>query len=287
MRLGPYAAFLCGTSCYALIRIVNPADTKTEQGASILMDRLKRHSDSGYTLVEVLLVVIILGILSTVALKSLGKVNETARIERTKQTLDRLAVAIAGDPLVITDGQRASFGYVGDVGALPPNLDALVQNPGGYSTWKGPYVRDQFTSGGANSSFKQDGWGNNILYSGTITLITTSGGTALTRNIAGSVADLTLNRITAVITDWDRTPPGTTYKDSLRCVLSYPNGSGAITNRTRYPDRGGRVQFDSVPIGLQDLVVVYVPTSDTLRRKIAVEPRTEAYLEIALYRNTW
>lgn len=251
------------------------------------MDRRKRHSSSGYTLIEVLLVVIILGILSTVALKSLSKVNETTRIERTKQTMDRLAIAIAGDPSVITDGQRASFGYVGDVGALPTSLDALVQNPGSYLTWRGPYVRDQFTSGGANSSFTQDGWGNTIVYSGTITLNATSGGTNLTRQIAKSVADLTLNRITAVITDWDRTPPGPTYKDSLRCVLSYPNGSGAVAGRTKYPDRDGRVQFDSVPIGLQDLVVVFVPTSDTLHRKVAVEPGTNPYLEIALYRNTW
>lgn len=251
------------------------------------MYRFNRHSDSGYTLVEVLLVVIILGILSTVALKSLGKVNETARIEQTKQTMDRLANAIAGDPSVIANGQRASFGYVGDVGALPPSLDALVQNPGSYSTWKGPYIRDQFTAGGANSSFKQDGWGNDISYSGTVTLSAASGGINLTRQIAGSVADLTINRITAVITDWDRTPPGTIYKDSLRCVLTHPNGAGAFANRTRYPDRGGRVQFDSVPVGVQDLVVIYVPTSDTLRRKIAVEPGAEPYLEIALYRNTW
>jgi prepilin-type N-terminal cleavage/methylation domain-containing protein len=251
------------------------------------MNRFNRHSDSGYTLVEVLLVVIILGILSTVALKSLGKVNETARIERTKQTMDRLAVAIAGDPSVITDGQRVSFGYVGDVGALPPNLDALVQNPGSYATWQGPYIRDQFTSGGANNSFKQDGWGNNIVYSRTVFLNSVSGGTTLTRKIAGSIADLTINSITAVITDWDRTPPGTIYKDSLRCVLTQPNGAGATTSRIKYPDRGGRVQFDSVPIGTQDLVVIYVPTSDTLRRKITVEPGADPYLEITLYRNTW
>lgn len=251
------------------------------------MIRVKRHTSSGYTLVEVLLVVIILGILCSVALKSLGKVNETAKIEQTKQTLDRLAVAIAGDPKVITDGQRASFGYVGDIGALPPNLDALVQNPGGYATWRGPYVRDQFTTGGANSSFKQDGWGNTIVYSGTQELSSTSGGITLTRQITGAIADITINRITAIVTDWDRTPPGTIYKDSVRCVLSFPNGSGGITSRTRYPDGGGRVQFDSIPIGLQDLVVVYVPTSDTLRRKIAVEPATNPYLEISLYRDTW
>ncbi|PWB69817.1 hypothetical protein C3F09_10010 [candidate division GN15 bacterium] len=251
------------------------------------MDRIKRHFSFGYTLIEVLLVVIILGILSTVALRSLGKVNETARIEQTRQTMDRLAVALVGDPTVIADGQRASFGYVGDVGALPATLDALVQNPGSYATWNGPYIRDQFSLGGGNSSFKQDGWGNALLYSGSVTLTSNSGGTTLTRQIAASVAELTLNRITAVVTDWDRTPPGASYRDSLRCILTYPNGAGGMTARTKYPDAGGRVQFDSIPIGLQDLVVVYLPTSDTLRRKIAVEPKSSPYVEVALYRNSW
>ena len=251
------------------------------------MIRNLRYLASGYTLIEVLLVVIILGILSTVALKSLGTVNETARIERTRQAMDRLAVAIAGDPSVITDGQRASYGYVGDVGTLPATLDALVQNPGSYATWKGPYIRDEFTTGGANSTFKLDGWGNVIAYSGTAMLRSTSGGNSLTRQLAGSVADLTLNSITAVVADWDKTPPGSIYRDSIRCVLFCPNGTGGISTRTKYPDAGGRVRFDSVSIGLRQLEVVYLPTSDTLRRIIAVEPKSNSYIEISLYRDSW
>ena len=251
------------------------------------MNRSRRHFSPGYTLIEVLLVVIILGVLSTVALKSLGSVNETARIERTRQTMDRLAVAIAGDPSIITDGQRASFGYVGDVGALPATLDALVLNPGSYATWKGPYVRDQFTTGGANSTFKQDGWGNIIGYGGAATLSCNSGGTSLTRQIAGSVADLTINKVTAVISDWDKTPPGSVYRDSVRCVLYCPDGLGGVASRTKYPDGGGRVEFDSVPIGLRQVAVVYIPTADTVKRVVAVEPKSESYIEISLYRDSW
>jgi len=251
------------------------------------MDRSIRHSKNGYTLIEVLLVVIILSILSTVALKSLSKVNETARIEQTRQTMDRLAIAITGDPSVIADGQRASFGYVGDIGALPPNLDALVINPGSYSTWKGPYIHDQFTSGGASSAFKQDGWGNPIICFGSVSLSSSGGGVNLTRQIARSAAELMLNRINVVVTDWDRTPPGPTYRDSLRCILTHPNGSGGMANRKKYPDRGGLVQFDSVPIGLHDLYVVFTPTADTLHRKIAVEPGTSPYVEMPLYRDSW
>lgn len=251
------------------------------------MNPISRHTNSGYTLIEVLLVVIILGVLSTVALKSLGTLNETARIERTRLALDRLAIAIAGDPSVITDGQRATYGYIGDVGALPPTLDALVQNPGSYATWRGPYIRDEFTTGGANSTFKLDGWGNVIAYGGTATLSSNSGGNSLTRQLAGSVSDLTLNSITAVVSDWDKTPPGSVYRDSVRCVLYCPNGTGGISVRTKYPDAGGRVQFDSVSIGLRQLAVVYIPTADTVKRMIAVEPKSDSYIEISLYRDSW
>ena len=251
------------------------------------MMRFSPHSAIGYTLIEVLLVVIILGVLSTVALKSLNSVNEVSRIEQTRQAMDRLAVAIAGDPSVITDGQRASFGYVGDVGAMPPTLDALVQNPGSYATWRGPYIRDEFTTGGASSIFKRDGWGNPIAFSGTATLSSTSSGGTLTRQIVRSVSDLTLNRITAVVSDWDHTPPGPVRRDSIRCVLYCPNGTGGIASRVKYPDNGGRVQFDSVSIGLRQLVVVYVPNSDTVKRTIAVEPKSDSYIEISLYRDSW
>ena len=92
---------------------------------------------AGYTLIELVIVIIILGIITTVAMRSIKDTNQTARIEETKKELEQLAIAIAGNPDLISGGQRTDFGYVGDIGALPPNLDALVQNPGGYTTWKG------------------------------------------------------------------------------------------------------------------------------------------------------
>ena len=69
-----------------------------------------------------------------------------ARTETTIARMDMLARAIAGDPNLISGGVRSDFGYVGDVGALPSNLDQLVTNPG-YSTWGGPYVRDEYSAG--------------------------------------------------------------------------------------------------------------------------------------------
>ena len=96
-------------------------------------------SHDGYSLIELLVVIIILGVIATVAVKSLTGVNDTVRIEETRQELSHLAWAIAGRPKLVSGGQRTDYGYVGDVGSLPVNLTALVQNPGSYSTWDGPY----------------------------------------------------------------------------------------------------------------------------------------------------
>ena len=107
----------------------------------------------GYSIIELLVVIVIVGVITAVALKSLSTVNDTARTEKTKKELDQLAYAVSGDPNVTSGGTRTDFGYVGDVGSMPPNLDALVSNPGGYATWQGPYLRDDYlpSSGSSNT----------------------------------------------------------------------------------------------------------------------------------------
>ncbi|RME30712.1 MAG: type II secretion system protein, partial [Candidatus Zixiibacteriota bacterium] len=95
----------------------------------------------GYSLIELVVVLIIVGILASVALKSLRTAGVVAKTEQTRHELDKLAWAITGNPERSSGGVRSDYGYIGDVGALPPNLDALVTNPG-YATWKGPYIRD-------------------------------------------------------------------------------------------------------------------------------------------------
>ena len=73
-------------------------------------------------------------------------------------------------------GSRRRFGYVGDIGAFPPNLQALYQNPGGYSTWVGPYIPPEITQD--NVGYRYDEWGTAYNYSGGITIASTGGGIA-------------------------------------------------------------------------------------------------------------
>jgi prepilin-type N-terminal cleavage/methylation domain-containing protein len=249
--------------------------------------RLISHNCRGYTLIELVLVLVIVGVLASMGLKSLSAVNQTTRIEETRQEMERLTCAIAGNPLLVSGGSRTDFGYVGDVGALPPNLDALVTNPGGYATWDGPYLVDDFTSGGANTLFKYDAWGAAYAYSTGINITSTGGGLTLTKQLAGSISDLLGNQVNVVVTDLDRTPPGAIYSDSTRFVLRVPNGSGSYTDKTRTPRGDGLTNFGSVPIGIHELRLIYLPTADTLLRQIIVCPNSDSYLEISLAENVW
>jgi len=247
----------------------------------------RRRSQKGYTLIEMVLVLVIIATIATVGLKSLTAVHQTSRFEETRQELDRLAAAIVGDPSFVSGGSRTDFGYVGDVGSLPPNLDALVTNPGGYATWDGPYLGDDFSTDGSSSTFKIDAWGAAYSYSGGVTVASTGGATGLTRKLANAMDDLLYNNLSAVVTDLNRTPPGTTYQDSVRLVLTYPDGAGGLAIEVMNPRTDGLVQFDSIPIGIHELRVVYIPTSDTLTRKVVVNPGNHAYTEISLAEDVW
>lgn len=245
-----------------------------------------RRSQQGYTLIELVLVLLIIGILASVGLKSLSAINQTSRVEETRQELDLLASAIAGDPSLVAGGARSDYGYVGDVGALPPNLDALISNPGGYASWDGPYLGDKFSIDGSSSAFKFDAWGVAYSYSGA-TISSTGNGFLMTRQLAHSVDDLLYNKFSAVVTDLDRTPPGAGYKDSVRLILTVPNGVGGYANITRIPRADGYLSIDSVPIGLHLLRTIHMPTSDTLIRIITINPGQATHCDIALAEDLW
>ncbi|HUV31614.1 MAG TPA: prepilin-type N-terminal cleavage/methylation domain-containing protein [Acidobacteriota bacterium] len=244
------------------------------------------QKDNGYSLIELIAALIIIAVMVTIALKSLGTVTDTARMEQTRKSLSGLADAVVGNPELLSNGARTDYGYVGDVGALPPDLDALASNPGSYTTWNGPYIQRDFTLGGSADNFKTDAWGKPYSYTG-LAIISSGGGTTLTRQLANSVDDLLFNRVLCSITDLDHTPPGNAYRDSIRCVLVCPDGAGALSSRILSVDPDGSVAFDSVPIGIHPLIVVFTPTADTLRRDISLAPGQDYFAELAYGDNYW
>ena len=236
----------------------------------------------GFALAEALVVIVLLGILASIATHTMTESMATAKYEHTKKELEQLALAIVGDPSVYVAGARSDFGYVGDVGALPPDLDALVTNPGGYSTWHGPYISRNFDS----DDFKKDAWGVLYVYSDTL-LRSTGSGSNIDKIIASSTADLLANSIEGCVVDASGDVPGPVYRDSLQLELVYPEGSGGLATASTNPTATGNFSFSGIPIGNHSLRLIYLPDSDTTTYTVSVMPGRTVKLDLGFPADLW
>ena len=95
----------------------------------------------GFTLVEILLVVAILGILAGVAVVGLGNRTKNANIIATRTSIKAIQMAIDI--------------YEVDNGIYPATLQALLTK-GSENNWNGPYIKD--------GRMPQDAWGTDFSY---------------------------------------------------------------------------------------------------------------------------
>lgn len=111
----------------------------------------------GFTLLEMLVVVTIMAVLTTVAVQSLKPVAQTSRIEATERTLDALQKSL----LTVTHsaGSASVSGFTADLRRLPMTLMELSVNPNSNASWQGPYL---FAS--SRDSTFIDAWENPLQY---------------------------------------------------------------------------------------------------------------------------
>ena len=232
----------------------------------------------GFTLMELLVVLLIIGILSTVALRTIDATRDRSLFDQTTKEMNQLVQAITGNPDMTYDGRRVDFGFFGDEGKLPDELRDLVHNPGD-TNWHGPYVRQ--TVGGDTAGYLLDGWGHPYTYDSTTGAIASlgNGKYPMTVRVADSLSQLYFNTISGTITDGDDNPPG--EKDSSIMVTLYP--SSGHGSKFRFPDPGGYYQFslatsDTVPIGTHRLVA-RMAGGDSITRWVTVSPRSRTIVD--------
>lgn len=95
-----------------------------------------RRGAAGFTLLELLLVVVILGAMAFVVLNNVTDDVSQVRYEDTRNRLAAIRTAVLGpeEPALWAKGYMS--GYVADNGCLPENIDALVQIPTGFLSFR-------------------------------------------------------------------------------------------------------------------------------------------------------
>jgi general secretion pathway protein G len=107
--------------------------------------KLNRKSASGFTLVELLLVLVILGILAAIVIPKFSG--------RTEQAKEQAAVTQISNFKTALDGFEVDNGYYpkGKNG-----LQDLIVAPKDAQNWKGPYIQ--------SDTIPKDPWGNDYIY---------------------------------------------------------------------------------------------------------------------------
>lgn len=120
----------------------------------------------GFTLIELVMVIVVLGLVAAIVVPRMGSLSESSRVNATKSEMLVLKRAIIGNPSAVAGGRYFDVGFEGDVGHPPATLSELGRKPDTVPAydkftrigWNGPYVD---TSGG---EYLTDAWGAAYVY---------------------------------------------------------------------------------------------------------------------------
>jgi len=247
------------------------------------------RTSRGFSLLELVLVIIIIGVLTAIGVRSLNSSLENRKFLGTKQEMEVIRTAIVGDPTLRESGTRTYFGYVGDVGDTPPNLDALRTAPAGLEAiWDGPYIEIDYQEDA--DAFKYDAWGNayTVNFDATDdppTIVSSSGTPSdasddFTINIANSRAAIIGNIVEVRIFDAEGVVLTTSEIPAANVTIGYAgaeNASSWVSGEQVYkfssvPIGNREIDIDASSLGVTRTVPVSVDLGDSTRMTVTLDP---------------
>ncbi len=228
---------------------------------------------SGFTLIETVasLTVVSLVAVSMVSVSSYFLARR--QIETTGDNIYQIRRAISGNPVIVSNEARTSFGYLGDMGKLPASLDDLwikgTQPAFTFDTakkagagWNGPYLdvgAIQHASG-----LLRDGWGNELSYTQDAVLEPVFGATSLAMLSSlgsdfslGSGDDIGIRFFHAEVFSraqgYAKDANGDTVS-GVGLTLNYPV-DGVLSQQVVYTDATGYYSVSGIPFGNRSITI--------------------------------
>lgn len=124
----------------------------------LLRRKLRSKSENGFTLVELMITIAIIGILAAIAIPNFIKYREKSRISHAQSELKSIEMAITD--LILDTNLWPTQNIAGDPSAGSESWDlsllaaGLVSTDGNFPDWAGPYL----------DSIPIDPWGNNYFF---------------------------------------------------------------------------------------------------------------------------
>jgi general secretion pathway protein G len=136
-----------------------------------------RRTSAGFTLIELVIIIVVVGILASFGIARYADFLQESKIAATRTEMATIKRAIVGNSQIVAGGRYTDVGFEGNIGHPPGSLAELVTRPDTISVyniiarlgWNGPYLDS------AGGDYRKDAWGQDYVYDASARTITSTG----------------------------------------------------------------------------------------------------------------